>query len=423
MSAATATAPGPAFLVGVLLAAQTFGTLATMTLPAVAPAAAGSYGISASLIGYQVSLLAAAMLVSLTLGGRVSLRWGACRATQIALALLVAGCLVAILPHPAFLFGSAVPLGLGYGLLSPPASQLLARFTPPQRRNLVFSLKQTGVPLGGILAAVVTPAIAVLFGWRWAMVGGALVLCALMLVMQPWRERWDDDRDPSIRLAAQPFAGIAIVWRRAALRLLALSGGSFVIVQICLQTFTVVLFVEQLGIGLVTAGLVLTASQAGGVFGRLFWGWLADATRNCFGVLAVLAVVMIAACLSGLALGPGWPVAASCALFFVLGSTASGWNGAFMAEVARLAPRREVPTATAGALVFVNVGKMAGPILFTSAYLLAGSYTLVFGLLALPAAAGLACVLAAHRLSASAVDGPPAPAGRQAAGDRRAGSL
>jgi hypothetical protein len=41
---------------------------------------------------------------------------------------------------------------------------LLARFTPPDRRNIVFSLKQTGVPLGGILTAAVTPAIAVNFG-------------------------------------------------------------------------------------------------------------------------------------------------------------------------------------------------------------------------------------------------------------------
>lgn len=393
-------APGFAFLLGTLLAAQTVGTVATMTLPAVAPKVAQAYGFSASLIGYQVSLLAAFMLVSLTLGSRLSVRWGACRVTQIALALLAAGCLTAILPHPAFVFGSAVALGLGYGLLSPPASQLLARFTPPARRNLVFSLKQTGVPLGGILAAAITPAVAVSFGWQWALAGTAALLCVLVLLMQRSRPHWDDDRDPSVRIVAHPFTGIAIIWNHRALRLLSIAGGSFVVVQVCLQTFTVVLFVEQFGIGLITAGIVLTASQAGGVFGRVFWGWLADVTRNCFGVLSVLAGVMIATCLLVLALKPGWPIAAACALFFVLGSTASGWNGAFMAEVARLSPRKDVSTTTAGSLVFVNFGKMIGPIVFTNVYLLAGSYTLLFGMLALPAAIGLACVLAAHHLSA-----------------------
>lgn len=395
-------APGFALLVGVLLAAQTVGTLATMTLPAVAPKVAEAYGISASLIGYQISLLAAFMLVSLTFGSQLSVRWGACRTTQVALGLLAGGCITAILPHAVFVFASAVALGLGYGLLSPPASQLLARFTPPARRNLVFSLKQTGVPIGGILAAGITPAVAVSFGWQWALAGTAIVLCLLILLMQGARAAWDDDRDPSVRIGAHPFAGIATVWNHLALRLLSLSGGCFVIVQICLQTFTVVLFVEQFGIGLVAAGIVLTASQAGGVFGRLFWGWIADVARNCFVALSVLACVMISACLLVPALEPGWPLAVACALFFVLGSTASGWNGAFMAEVARLSPRREIPAATGGSLVFVNVGKMIGPIVFTNIYLLGGSYTLLFGMLALPAAIGLACVLAAYYTGARA---------------------
>jgi len=390
-------APGFAFLVGALLAAQTLGTMATMMLPAVAPKVGETYGVSASLIGYQVSLLAGAMLISLLFGSRLSLRWGACRVQQAALALLVAGSIVAILPHVAFVFSSALALGLGYGLLTPSASHLLARYTPADRRNVIFSFKQTGVPLGGIGAAAITPVVAVNFGWQWALAGNALVLCALVLLLQAGRPGWDDDRNPAARVAASPFSGIATIWNHRALRLLSISGGCFVVVQICLSTFTVVLFAEDMRLGLIEAGFVLTASQVGGVTGRVFWGWLADLTRNCFAVLAALAAVMLAACLAVLAVTPGWPLAASCALFFVIGSTASGWNGAFLAEVVRLCPRHEISSATGGSLVFVNVGKMLGPIAFTNAYLASGSYALAFGLLALPAGAGLACVLAAHR--------------------------
>jgi len=390
-------APGLAFLVGTLLAAQTLGTMATMVLPAVAPKVAETYGVSASLIGYQISLLAAAMLVSLLFGSRLSVRWGACRVQQVSLALLVAGSVVAILPHVAFVFSSAVALGLGYGLLTPSASHLLARFTLPERRNLIFSFKQTGVPLGGIGAAAITPAVAVNFGWQWALAVNALALCVLLVLLQGGRPHWDDDREPAARVAANPFAGVATIWNHAALRLLSISGGCFVIVQICLSTFTVVLFAEEMKMGLIEAGIVLTASQVGGVTGRVFWGWLADLTRSCFGVLAVLAAVMLAACLAVLAITPDWPLAVSCALFFVIGSTASGWNGAFLAEIVRLCPRHEISSATGGSLVFVNVGKMLGPIAFTNAYLAGGSYTLAFALLAVPAGVGLACVLAAHR--------------------------
>jgi sugar phosphate permease len=142
---------------------------------------------------------------------------------------------------------------------------------------------------------------------------------------------------------------------------------------------------------------VLTASQVGGVAGRVFWGWLADVTRSCFAVLAVLAAVMLAACVLAYFITPRWAILTSCMLFFVIGSTASGWNGAFLAEVVRLAPRPAISRLTGGSLAYVNVCKMVGPIVFTNAYLASGSYALTFALLALPAAIGLGCVLAARR--------------------------
>lgn len=389
-------APSVTFLVGILLAAQTLATMATTMLPAVAPKVAETYGVHSSLIGYQISLLAAAMLVSLMFGGNLSVRWGACRVTQLGLSLAAAGCVIAILPHVACVFLSAIGLGLGYGLLSPPGSHLLWRFAPAKHRNLIFSFKQSGVPLGGVGAAVITPAVAVAIGWQWALGGTAAALLALVLLMQRGRGHWDDDRDPQTKVAGYPLDGAATIWNHAALRLLSFSGACFVIVQICISTFTVVLFAEEMRFGLIQAGIVLMASQIGGVIGRLFWGWVADVTRNCFTVLSVLAVVMLSAALLCVTVTPGWPIFASCALFLVFGSTASGWNGTFLAEVARLAPHRAISSATSGSLVFVNVGKMLGPIAFANAYLVGGSYGIAFGLLALPAAAGLVCLLAAR---------------------------
>lgn len=389
-------APDFLFLVCVLLGAQALGTMATSILPAVAPKVAQTYGVPSALIGYQISLLAAAMLVSLVFGGNLSIRWGACRVTQVGLALLITGCIIAVLPHVAFVFLSAIALGLGYGVITPSASHLLARFTRAKNRNLVFSLKQSGVPLGGVGAAVIAPAIAVNVGWQWALLVTALAMALLLPLLERGRAGWDGDRDPMAKVTVNPFGGIAIIWNHPALRLLSISGGCFVVVQVCISTFTVVLFAEEMRFGLVQAGIVLMASQVGGIIGRVFWGWLADLTGNCFAVLAVLAAVMFGAALLSVAITPSWPMALSCLLFFVFGSTASGWNGAFLAEVARLAPGKSISSATGGSLVFVNVGKMLGPIAFANAYLASGSYALAFGLLALPAAAGLACVLAAH---------------------------
>ncbi len=379
------------------LAGQAAGTMATMTLPSVAPAVAASFGVQSSLIGYQISLLAAAMLFSLVFGGNLSTRWGACRVHQVGLVLLVAGCAIATGPHIAFFFLSAVALGLGYGLLTPSASHLLMRYTTPERRNLVFSVKQTGVPLGGIGAALIAPAVASTYGWRWSLAVSAVLMVALIVLLEKRRARWDDDRNPAAPAIVNPLDGIATIWRHRALRYLSLAGACLVVPQFAISTFTVVFFVEEMDYTLIAAGIVLTASQAAGVAGRVFWGWLADVVRNCYTVLSMLCVVMLAAALLCFAITASWPLVAACALFFVFGSTASGWNGAFLAEVARVAPRGTVSQATGGSLFFVNVGKMLGPIAMANVYVLFGSYTLAFGLLAVPALVALAYLLAARR--------------------------
>lgn len=404
----SAQSPSFAFLLAVLMLGQGLGTMATSILPAVAPKVVESYAISGALIGYQVSLISLAMLVSLTFCGNLSLRWGGSRTGQIGAALVAVGCLVAVLPHPAFLLLAALPMGLGYGLVSPSASHVMMRFTPADRRNFIFSIKQTGVPLGAAAAAVLAPAVALWAGWRWALITTAVTLVLLILAIQRGRAHWDDDRQRDAPLSADPFGGLNLVWRDRALRLLALAGAAFVVMQTALLTFTVIFFVDEVKLGLVAAGLVLMASQIGGVAGRLFWGWVADRMRNCFAALALLAAVMTLATLLCLAITPAWPMAASCALFFVLGSTASGWNGAFLAEVARLAPPQAVSAATGGSLFVVNVGKFIGPLLFTAAYQASGRYSAAFALMALPSAWGLWCLLRARapRLAADR-DGSP----------------
>ena len=383
-------------LLALTLGSQAAGTMATMTLPAVSPEVAASYGVPSSVIGYQISLLAGAMLFSLVFGGNLSTRWGASRVHQVGLALLTSGVLIATLPHVAFFFVSAIALGLGYGLLTPSASHLLMRFTPNDRRNLMFSLKQTGVPLGGIAAALLAPAVATAFGWRWSLGVSAALMLVLIVLFEPSRAAWDDDRTPETPIVTNPLGGIVAIWRNPALRYMSIAGACLVVPQFAISTFTVVLFVEEMGYTLVAAGVVLTASQVAGVAGRVFWGWLADLMRNCYTVLSVLSVVMIATALLCLALTPAWPIAAACALFFVFGCTASGWNGAFLAEVARLTPRHEISKVTGGSLFFVNIGKMLGPIAVANAYVLTGSYVIAFALLAVPSAVSLACLLGAR---------------------------
>jgi len=396
--------PGPtrsfAFLVGALTAAHTSGTVAILSLAALAPVAAPAFGVPVYLIGYQSSLMSSGIIVSLLFGANLCLRWGACRVTQSGLALLAGGSLLTTIPHLAFLAIGSLLLGMGYGLLTPAASHVLIRHTPPNRRNVVFSVKQSGVPLGGVIAAIGVPAIAVAAGWQWAIVAVACVLAVMAVIVAPGRTYWDADRDASAPLASRPAVAIGMVWRHPTLLPLGIAGGCFVAAQMCMNAYTVAMFYDELSLTLIEAGLVLSAAQAGGVAGRLFWGWLADRWRDCAGVLAVLGATMAAACFAIGFISLDWPLAIAVALFVVLGATSSGWNGAYLGEVARLAPHGHVGTATGGTLFFVNIASVSAPILFANVYAYTHSYGIAFGLLAAPALVAIACLVAVRsRLS------------------------
>jgi MFS family permease len=391
-------------LVGTLTVAHTIGTISVLTLPAIAPVAADAYGVPVYMIGYQASLIALGIIVALIFGGNLSLRWGATRVNQAGLALLGVGAAGLSIPSLATIVPASLAVGIGYGALTPSASHILVRFTPVQRRNVVFSLKQSGVPLGGAIAATLMPAVTVSASWQWALWGVALAALVVAGVIEHWRPLWDDDRRPETPLASNPVRAVGIIWQQPRLRLMAFAGAGIVASQSCMQNYTVAMFVEQFRFSLLEAGWILTVAQAGGVCGRLFWGWYADRLRDALHVLAVLAATLVFATVALATLVLGWPKPLIYALFFVLGATASGWNGAFLGEVARVAaPAGQVSQATGGALFFVNVSSIAAPILFATAFSLLGSYSASFGLLVLPAIAAFLCLHRARRPQTAAV--------------------
>ena len=88
----------------------------------------------------------------------------------------------------------------------------------------------------------------------------------------------------------------------------------------------------------------------------------------------------------------GWPPVAVFAVCVLYGATAVGWNGVFLAEVARLAPEGRVAIVTGGTQFFTFAGVLIGPPLFGAIASATGSYGsgfLVIAALPLLAGAGL----------------------------------
>jgi MFS family permease len=236
-----------ALLIALLTAASMLGTSAISILPTLAPEVARTYGIPAVWVGYQFSLTSACMAVSLLFLGAASRRWGPCRVIQIGMSLVGVALALILIPHVTALIGAAVVMGFGYGLIMPANSHLMMRFSARSNLNMVFSIQQTGIPLGAILAATVAPLIAVAIGWRWAVLALAILVFLLVPLVQFQRHVWDDDRDQRARMPRNPFAGAAIAFANARLRNLSIAGFCFSGAQFCVGTYTVVALVEQLG--------------------------------------------------------------------------------------------------------------------------------------------------------------------------------
>jgi MFS family permease len=371
----------------------------TVAMPSIAPVVAEAYGVPVYMIGYQVSIMYIGVIVGLTIGANLSTRLGACRTIQAGLALEALGMLLATTRSFAALVPGSLIMGFGYALLTPASSHLLLRFTPEHRRNMIFSLKQTGVPIGSVLAAATGPSLALTIGWQATLWLFVVFVCVVTAVLQWHRERWDNDRNPGVPLAANPFAALTLMWRNPMIRILSFTAAALSCGQITIQNFTVAMFYEQLGTPLVQAGLILGAAQIGGMTGRLFWGWVADRTRDCILVLALLSGILLVVSLFCATLEFGWPFAAIVALFFVFGATASGWHGAFLSEIARIAPAGRVSTATGGALLLGNVSATMTPLMFAGVFAAIHNYAYTFALLAIPALASLLLLRSARKLS------------------------
>lgn len=386
----------------ITLAVQSMVSMALLTLPVMAPAVARELGVSTTLTGVYVALTyLAAMLASLASGAAVA-RLGAIRISQIGLLLCALGLVLCTVPAlPAVALG-ALLIGLGYGPVTPASSHLLARTTPLHRMSLVFSVKQTGVPLGGMLAGALVPGSLLLVGWQGALLGVAALSLACAWLAQPLRERLDADRDPRRPLAlgqlAQP---VRLVLSQRALSLLALCSFFFSAIQVSLTTYLVTYLHEDLGFALVAAGLAMSVSQLAGVAGRIAWGWVADRFLGARRTLILLALLMVLGCLATAALSAAWSTGVLLAALALFGASAIGWNGVYLAEVARQAPAGMASMATGGTLAITFLGVVLGPAAFGALSGAAGSYRAGYAALALPALLCAALLLRQGRRQAA----------------------
>lgn len=341
-----------------------------LALPVLAPMITKEGGLTPEAVGWIAGASGLGSVWFYAANHAVTPVLGPLRSLQAATVLSIAGAgLVLTGIWPAQL-GGAVAIGFAYSITTPAGSQILAAEAPRQHWGKLFSLRQAGVPLGGVIAGTVGASFAVEHGWRAALVG-LCVICLVLgigLLLAPSRYNGSGARPafdhtqlfaPSNIL--RPFRSVR--GTPGLPRLLAASMG-FAVVQGATVSFFVTYVTAGLGLSLAVAGLLFGVMQASSVAGRILFGFLADLLGSMRRTLIILALLSFLATVILAVMSAEWslPILLVTAVF--VGLSVATWNGLYLAEVAVLARPEKVAEVTAGSTFFVFFTYMVTPPLF-----------------------------------------------------------
>lgn len=379
------------------LVVQTTMSLFAASIPVLAPAVAAERGWNPTVVAlYPIVAYVTAILFSFHIPDLL-FRLGGMGLSLASVLIGSAGLLLLLPPYAAAAASAAVAIGCGTAAMNPASSQVLGPRTTARTAGLVMSIKQTGVPLGGVMAGALVPVLASHSGWRVAAVELAAVGSALTIVLLP-SVTWLNGAARAVRPAAfRPLDPVRHLLAMSGMPTLLLASLTFNGTQLRLRSFFVVYLVTDQRLSLVTAGIAFSVSQAAGMIGQVGWAALSDRLLSVRPVMAIIGILMSAAALATAAIMPHWPLVAIYGVAAAYGVGAAGYLPVLLGELAKRSPPGQVGALTSGAQLFPLSGNVLGPLAFGGMAAVAGLRA-AFVLAAASTLAGTALLAAPHRL-------------------------
>jgi MFS family permease len=346
------------------LVVQMTMSLIAASVPVLAPAVAAERGWSPSIVAvYPIVVYVTAFLISFHVP-ELLFRLGGMGLSLASLIIGAAGLLFLLPPFAAAVVSGSVAIGCGTAAMNPASLQMLGPRTTARTAGVVMSIKQTGVPLGGVMAGALVPILVAHFGWRMATIELAAIGLVLAIILLP-SVSWLNGASGAVRPAAfRPFNPVRHLLATPGMPTLLLASLTFNGMQLCLRSFFVVYLVAYQQLGLVTAGVAFSISQAAGMLGQVGWAALSDRVLSVHSVMAVIGMLMSAAALFTASMTPHWPLRGVFAVAAVYGVSAAGYLPVLLGEVAKRSPRDRVGALTSGAQLFTLSGCIMGPLAF-----------------------------------------------------------
>jgi MFS family permease len=406
-------------VLGVGFAANASFSAAFSGIPTTAVFLRSGYHVGNSGLGLVLGMLGLGIALSELPWGLLTDRWGDRRVLLLGLgatAAALAGMALFVVPSDAYVPGLAtlalglLLVGLLGGSVNGSSGRAVMAWFREGERGLAMSIRQTAVPAGGGLGALMLPALASHFGF--ASVYGVLALLCAVTAAFAWRwlhepsllEHSDSQRSAADLAASGANSGPlsdARVWR------VALGIGALCVPQLAVVTFATVFLHDFSHAGVVLISATMAAVQTGAAVARVWSGSWTDQRGNRRAYMRGCSLLSAAlfALLALVTAASGAHHAALTMVFAGLvvlgGVSASAWHGVAFTELATLAGTRRAGTALAMGNTFAFLTLFVTP-LAIPLLLSVGSWPLVW-------AVGSACALIALPVFPRAVSaGAPA---------------
>ena len=370
----------------VMLLTMAVGSSSILAVAVSAPDSAPDIGVPATYVGLFTGLVYFVSMFTGSFCTGLIVRYGPIRVLQATALFSILGMVVFTFASPLATVLCAILLGIAYGPINPANAPILLQITHSGNRAFMFSIKQSGVTVGGAAAALVVPLVATWWNWQAGILAIAVLGVASILILQPMHARFDSIRTSTpMQWSLSSFIVPVIqIMKIPLLRGFAMVGFTYAGVQISVSSFFVVYLVEQ-GFSLVEAGVCFLFVNLGGILGRVAWGGLSDKWLTPKYTLTVIGIIS-AVSLSGMFLiSDSWNHFFLYVFSFVLGASTHGWNGVFLSEVANQAPEGEAHNWTGGVQFLIYGGVALLPPIFGVIIVATSGYTLPFFLIAISA--------------------------------------
>jgi len=360
------------YALGVTTFTQAAASAVTSALGPIAPLIMAEFAISRAQVGLVQTSIYLSGTWSAMVGGRIADRAGE-RSALIASGLLTGLASAAaglVGPFWAFL-AVAFVVGIGTGVQNPAGSAAVMRWFPPRRRAFAMGIRQTGVPVGGVLAATAWPWVATAWGWRTAYILAGVMAClGTALIALSY---WDPERESGAATATRSMQDLMSDRR---LWLLALTYNGQIAAQYSVTVYFVLFLHEALDVPIIAASGLLAIVSVTAIGGRIGWGlisdsWFSGARQP---VLVIIALLTLISMLTAAALPSHAPRALAMLLAVMIGLTAFSWTGIYGTLAIELAGRASAASAVAWVHLLGGVGSLGAAPLFGHVVDRTGSY-------------------------------------------------